>query len=123
MNRVNLGNMTVNQLVKRFIAIALDQDKALLDDEYGQYNRLYGEMETIEEELRNRAGDQRRALIALHNHPNAQVRLKSAIATLALVPAAARHALQTISDRDEYPQAAYARDMMVALDKGRFVPI
>jgi hypothetical protein len=111
----------VNQLVERFIAIALDQYDALLDDEHAKYNRLYEQMDAITRELKHRTGDQRRALIRLHDHPNAQVRLKSAIATLALVPEAARQTLQTISDRNEYPQAAYARDMLVALDKGTFV--
>jgi len=48
--------------------------------------------------------------------------LKSAIATLALVPDAARSTLQTISDQNEYPQAAYARDMITALGDGRFIP-
>lgn len=121
MNRVNIKNMMVNQLVERFIAIALDQYDALLDDEHAKYNRLYEQMDAIKQELKHRAGDQRRALIRLHDHPNAQVRLKSAIATLALVPEAARQTLQTISDRNEYPQAAYARDMLAALDKGTFV--
>ena len=49
-------------------------------------------------------------------------RLRSAFATLALEPEAARRTLQTISDRDEYPQAADARGMMRALDDGSYVP-
>jgi hypothetical protein len=64
----------------------------------------------------------RRALIPLLEHPNPQVRLKSAITTLALAPEAARRALQIISDRNEYPQAADARGMMSDLDEGRFIP-
>jgi predicted transcriptional regulator len=35
---------------------------------------------------------------------------------------AARQALQIISDREEYPQAADARGMIRAVDDGTFVP-
>jgi hypothetical protein len=114
--------MTVDQLVERFTAIALEQDKLLLSGQHATFNRLFDELEAVKRELQNRAGDQRRALIALLAHPNAQVRLKSAVATLALVPDAARTTLQTISDQNEYPQAAYARDMINALGDGRFIP-
>jgi hypothetical protein len=122
MKRTKLEDMTVVQLVEHFAAIALAQDKAMLRDEHAKFNRLFDEMELIKQELKGRAGDQRRALMPLYAHPNAQVRLKSAIATLALAPEAARRTLQTVSDRNEYPQAAYARDMISALDNGTFVP-
>lgn len=122
MNRAKLANMTVDQLVERFVAIALDQHEAMRHDDNAKYSRLYGQMDAIKQELKIRAGDQRRALLALLDHPNAQVRLKSAITTLALAPEAARQALQVISDRQEYPQAADARGMMRALDEGSFIP-
>ena len=122
MKRIKLENMTVDQLVERFVAIALDQDRAALHDDNAKYNRLYGQMDAVKQELKSRPADQRRALIPLHAHPNAQVRLKAAIATLALAPEAARRTLQVISDRNEYPQAADARGMMSALDDGTFVP-
>jgi hypothetical protein len=122
MKRTRLQYMTVDQLVERFTAIALEQDKLLLSGQHATFNRLFDELEAVKRELQNRAGDQRRALIALLAHPNAQVRLKSAVATLALVPDAARTTLQTISDQNEYPQAAYARDMINALGDGRFIP-
>jgi hypothetical protein len=79
-------------------------------------------MEAVEDALKSRNGDQRRALLPLFLHPNAQVRLKAATATLAVAPEAARQTLQIISDRQEYPQAADARGMMRAVDKGTYVP-
>ena len=121
MKRDKLERMTTEQLVKRFTAIALEQDTALRRGEHAKFNRLFDQMETVSEELKGRAGDQRQHLIGLHAHPNAQVRLKSAIATLALTPDAARSTLQSISDRNEYPQAAYARDMLSVLDEGRYM--
>jgi hypothetical protein len=115
-------DMTVSQLVERFTSIAIAQDNALRLDEITKFNRLYDEMEAVEDALKSRNGDQRRALLPLFLHPNAQVRLKAATATLALAPEAARQTLQIISDRQEYPQAADARGMMRAVDKGTYVP-
>ena len=121
MKKPKLERLTVEQLVERFTAIALAQDEELRRNEHTKFNRLFDEMEAVKQELRSRAGDQRRALLGLYTHPNGQVRLKAAIATLGLAPVAARHILQLISDRNEYPQAVYARDMLDALDEGTFV--
>lgn len=122
MRKPNLGEMTVDELVDRFAAIALAQDEAILDDETTKYNRLYDQMELVKAELKSREDDQRRALSSLFKHPNAQARLKAAIATLAILPEPARIVLQTISDNNEYPQAADARGMMRALDEGSYMP-
>ena len=100
----------------------LAQDKAMRIDDSATYNRLFRQMEVVEKELKAHKGDQRQALLSLLDLPNAQVRLTSAIATLALAPEAARRALQIISDREEYPQAADARGMIRAVDEGSFVP-
>jgi hypothetical protein len=94
MNRDKLGKLTIEELVEGFVVIALEQDKALRHGQHAKYNRLFDQMETIKQELQERTGDQRQALVALHSHPNALVRLKSAIATLALAPEAAQRTLQ-----------------------------
>lgn len=122
MKRTSTKDMTVEQLVDHFAAIAIDQDQAMRVEANARYNRLYGEMDIVKEELKHRPGDQRRALVPLLKHPNAQVRLKAAIATLALAPEAARKVLQTIHDRNEYPQAPYAYGMLMALDDGSYKP-
>jgi hypothetical protein len=114
--------MSVDELVEKFTASALAQDEAMLMDEHAKYNRLFNQMDVIGNELKSRAGDQRRALLPLHDHRNAQVRLTAAIATLAVAPDAARRVLQRISDWQEYPQAADARGMMRGLDDGTFRP-
>jgi hypothetical protein len=122
MKRRKLEEMNVTQLVEQFIGIALAQDVAARRDEIRKYNRLYDELEAVEGELKAREGDQRRALVSLLNHPNAQVRLKSAIALLSIVPEAARGALHIISACNEYPQAADARGMIRAVDEGSYIP-
>src|SRR5882724_981239 len=115
MTRELLQRMTVDQLVVRFTAIALDEYEAILDEENETYRRLFDDMENVRSELKRREGDQRRALIPLFDHQNPQVRLKAAISTLAIVPYAARRVLQSIVDRQEYPQAADARGIMRSL--------
>jgi hypothetical protein len=122
MKRSDLRDLTSDQLIERYVGIALDQDRALLLDEISKFNSLYDEREGLERELKGRTGDQRRELLSLFGHPNAQVRLNAAIATLALEPQAARQALQTISDWHEYPQAAHARGMLSALNAGTYRP-
>jgi hypothetical protein len=120
--RKALQDLSIVQLVSTFEQIALAQDKALLMDEIAKYNRLYGEMDALKHELRNRTGDQRRALMSLYDHPNAQVRLKAAVATLAISYEPARKVLQAIVDSGEQPQALHAGMTLRNLDDGVFKP-
>jgi hypothetical protein len=76
------------------------------------------EIVAIKQELKSRAGDKRSALVPLFTHPNPQVRLMAAQWALAVAPQAARQALQDLSDRNIYPQAAYVRQTLMALDRG-----
>jgi hypothetical protein len=122
MKRANLHGMTVEQLVNRFEAITLDQGDAVRRNANAKYNRLFRQMRAVEEELRGRAGDQRRALLCLYDHANAQVRLAAAKATLAAAPEDARRMLQAIADSREFPQAGDAGMCLYALDTGIFKP-
>jgi hypothetical protein len=122
MRRVNLQAMSTDQLVQHFAAIALDEDEALLIDDVPQLTRLFWQMEAVKGELKARTGDQRRALLVLYDHPNAQVRLKAVKATLAVAPQAARRMLQIIADSKEYPQAGDAGMTIFALENGIFQP-
>jgi hypothetical protein len=73
-------------------------------------------------ELKARDGDQRRALLKLYDHPNAQVRLKATKATLAVAPEVARRMLETIAESREFPQAGEAGMSIDNLDAGIFKP-
>lgn len=117
-----MSELTTKELVDLFSTIALEQDDAFLNGRYAKYKRLYGQMESLRATLKERPGDQRRALIPLLGHKNPQVRLKAAITLLAVAPDLATQALQTISDRNEYPQAADARGMLISLENGAYVP-
>ncbi|MEX0841365.1 MAG: DUF2019 domain-containing protein [Xanthobacteraceae bacterium] len=122
MKNVALHKMTGEQLVDRFAALALAQDEALLMDEIAKVNRLYDQLEAVEAELKSRPGDQRRILLALYEHPNAQVRVKAIKATLAVVPEQARSALKALADSKDFPQAGEAGMCIYALEEGIYKP-
>lgn len=120
--KTDLQSMSVNALVARFTDIALAQDKALLRGEIAKFNRLFDRMEEVKAELRDRAGDQRRALLPLYDHPNPQVRLKAIKATLAVAPDVAVPALRALAESREYPQSGDAGMSIWALEEGIFKP-
>jgi hypothetical protein len=122
MTSKSLEKLSVDALVEQFISMALAQDTALLHDETAKYNRLFDKMEHVKEQLKGRGDDERRALLPFLQHSNPHVRLKAAIALLALEPQAARAALQKIWEAKEFPQAADALGMLRAIDQGRYVP-
>src|SRR5919201_721746 len=122
MKRAKLQDMTVKQLVERFTTIGIEQYQALLSRQYAKFNGLFEQMVAIEDELKARDGDQRRELLSLYNHPNAQVRLNAVKATLAVAPELARRALQAIADSREYPQAGDAGISIWHLERGIFKP-
>ena len=122
MIRTRLESMPVKQLAERFVEICIAQDEALLEDELRKFNRLFDQMQTVLNELKNRDGDQRRALLSLYDHPNMQVRLKAAKATLAIAPEAALHALQEIRESRHYPQAGEAGMSLWNLERGVYKP-
>lgn len=122
MKRVSLTKLAIDDLVKMFADIGVKQDQALLKDEIATFNRLYSEKNAVMEELKSRAGDQRTALLALFDHPNMQVRLNAAKATLAVAPEVARRKLEAIANSGWQPQAGDAGMSLWNLDRGVFKP-
>jgi uncharacterized protein DUF2019 len=114
--------MTVDELIQRFAAIAIEQDRALLYSEIAKYNRLYDQLKAVEDELKGRSNDQRRALLHLYEHPNWQVRLMAAHATLAIEPKAGRGMLESIAASKHFPQAGDAGMSLSNLDRGIYRP-
>jgi ParB-like chromosome segregation protein Spo0J len=115
-------DVEVDELIGLFVKLGLAQDRALLESEISTFNRLFDEMQAVVEELKSRPGDQRTALLALYEHPNAQVRLKAVKNSLAVAPVEARRTLQIIAESKEYPQAGEAGMTIVNLDRGIFTP-
>jgi cytochrome c oxidase assembly protein Cox11 len=122
MKNAKLRTMSVGQLVKLFTGIALQQDEAVLACDVKETSRLFWKLEEVEGELKSRPGDQRRALLPLYDHPNPQVRVKAAIATLAIAPAAARQVLEVIAATCHGPQKLEAGMSLVNLERGIYKP-
>lgn len=122
MSRADLTKMVVPDLVDRFAAIALRQDEAIFNDDNALYSRLFWQMEAVEQELKARDGDQRRALLSLFDHKSIQVRLMAAKATLAVAPDVARRMLEVIANSNWQPQAGEAGMSLWNLDRGVFKP-
>ena len=122
MRKSVVRNLSVEELVNRFIELGLAQDKALLHDEIAEFSRLFDKMQNVVHELKSREGDQRRALLSLYDHPNLQVRLKAVKNSLAVAPEEGRRTLQAIADSREYPQAGEAGMSLRNLDRGIFKP-
>lgn len=121
MNMRKLDGMDDIDLANAFIDIAAEQQKAIDDMRSSKYNQLYDEMKNIENILRNRPGDMRKVLIPLLEDRRPQVRLKAAMATLAITPAA-RDALILLGQYNFDSQALEAKMMLSALEDGSFVP-
>ncbi|MFG1420417.1 DUF2019 domain-containing protein [Roseixanthobacter liquoris] len=121
MKKQDLSKMSIKELVEFYIKICIYQYK-LDTDEIGKYNQSYLKKRAIESELKSRPGDQRRALMALYDYPNMQVRLNAATATLAVAPEAARGLLEDIRASGWQPQAFEAGMGLRRLDEGTFKP-
>jgi hypothetical protein len=109
-------------LVERFAAIGVEQDKAEQAEDNAEYKRLFYQMNDIQNELKRRPGDQRRALVTLFGYPNMQVRLMSAKYALAVAPQAARQAIEAIAASTWPPQCYDAGMCLWMLDEGKFIP-
>ena len=62
------NDMSIDQLLERFTALALQQDDALLGSDIANVNKLGAVLHSIAMELKSRAGDQRRVLLRLYDH-------------------------------------------------------
>jgi hypothetical protein len=122
MKKVNLQDMSIDQLVDRFAEIGIAQDDAIWDDKIAKFNRLYDQMDQVDQELKRRGLDARLTLLRLYRHPNIQVRLKAATQTLAVAPLKARQILENIYNSKLYPQAGDAGMLLSGLDDGSFHP-
>jgi hypothetical protein len=123
MIKIALTDMSIDQLVERFIEIGIAEYDAIELGQSKKHNRLYDQMDAVENELKSRDGDARSALIPLYDHPNPHVQLMAAKATLAIAPEAARNALRAIKERRWHPHQAMDAGMCLwTLDEGIFKP-
>ena len=117
----DLQHLTVDELVRRFLELGLAQDESLLSGETRKHIRQIYAMRDVEWELKARPGDQRRALVALYGHRNAQVRVKAFTSTLA-VESTALQRLEELAVSGEHPQAGEAASRVRNIANGVFRP-
>lgn len=122
MTSIGLQDMSVTELLNRFVVAGLGQFKAELGNDIAKQNKCIEEAMVIAAELKSRAGDQRSVLLSLYDHPNMRVRLNAAKMTFAVAPTSARELVQAIADSKQYPQAGDAGMCLWALDQGIFKP-
>lgn len=122
MRPINLTTASVDVLVAYFAELGVAEDEAELRAAQTTINRLVRRRFAVENELKARAGDQRRQLSRYFNHPNIQVQLNAATATLALFPAEARRKIEEIASWKVGPYELEAGMRLAALDDGTFIP-
>lgn len=122
MKRERFEGLAVAQLVERYTQAGIDEDKAEMKDDLPKRNRLCLQMFAIADELKSRPGDQRPALLTLYNHPNMEVRLMAAKATLAIASTEARKIIESIATSNWFPYTGDAGMCLEMLDQGVFVP-
>jgi len=122
MRQIELSKLSVDGLVDRFAAIAVEQGEALEHDKKAKFRTLFDQMREVDQELRSRGREARLALLRLYDYPNMQVRLKAATYTLGVAPVAARNLIQAIADSGWPPQALEAGMRIFNLDNGVFKP-
>ena len=122
MTRLDLKSATVDQLVARFVEIAVAHGQALFGGDVSEANRLYDPLQAVVSALKSRDGDQRRALVPLFQHPDFHVRVKAAKATFALEPQAARAVLEAVAAAKVPVDSGEAGMCLWNLDRGVYKP-
>jgi hypothetical protein len=66
MKQLYLGSLTAEELLERFVALGVDQDRAENDDDMPRVKRLFGLIDEVVTELKSRPDDQRSVLTSLY---------------------------------------------------------
>lgn len=122
MKTTKLKLLSSTELKLLFEKLCVEQYDSIDRGESAAFNRRYDKIQAIETELRSRPGDQRRILMQLFGHPNMQVRLTAARATLAIDYLAARREIQEIADSRWGPQCGDAGMTLYNIDTGFYRP-
>jgi len=132
MKRPDLSVRAVGELVDMYIDISVKQAESLLANNLGRGKKLFFELEEIDNMLRNRGLEARKALIPLLDYAGrkspffpserAQVRLNAAKTLLAIVPDKARATLEELATRGPSIQRLSARMCLRHLEEGVYKP-
>lgn len=122
MSATDLTRLKNEDLVVRFREHALKKSDVLLDSNTRAANRLVDKMYAIDQELRRRGPDARKALTALMDDPDIRVRYEAARRLLAVAPERALATIQAVENQHFMPVSAEAGMTLLALTEGIFKP-
>ena len=122
MSITNLSRLNNSDLVERFRALAIEKSKVLLDSNTAAANRIYDRMEEIDQELRRRGSDARKALLVLLDDRDRRVRFEAAQKSLAVAPQKALETIKQIAASHFMPLAGEAGMALEFLADGIFKP-
>lgn len=117
-----IRDISVQELLDRFVDVCLDQEDALSDEDYDKFNRLYDVRMDIQDELKRRGDKARRSLLRLYDHPNLTVQMFAAAATAGLEREAALAKLREIGARRDFLDSIRANSMATRLEEGAWDP-
>lgn len=98
--RTGLETLSLAEVIDRFKSVAIEYDEA---GDPPENERLYWELENVQNELMRRDGDQRRKLFGLYTDVDVRVRAAAADATRTLAPILSRDRLLFIDDDNWSP--------------------
>ena len=119
---MKLNNLTINELVARFVSLSERQYPLLLNDEIKKYNRLFDKQTEIDKELRRRGIEARLELTKLFNHPNIQVRMNAARHSMGVAREPALNVLRQITQEDFGPFRLHAGMAVALIEDGTVTP-
>lgn len=118
---LDLRAMSLDALLERFEEICLVADEVRIDPfEEGiqKRNQCIRALDAVNEELKARGPDARRALMRFYSHYNYEVRLRAAKFSYRAAPEAARRCLEALEALSPPPQAFDAGMTLAAIDDG-----
>jgi hypothetical protein len=122
MNRRNLKDMTLQELIDLFAQNGIEQDRVIRRGEAPKFTDIFYAMGAIDAELTRRGPHAKMSLSELYDHPNMQVRLQAAKVARDVDPVNARQVLETIAKSVRMPQAADARGTLRILNSRSVSP-
>jgi len=120
--KAGLQHLQDADLVERFRQLALDKSRYLIESNTQPLRRNFDDMKAIEQDLRRRGPESRKALSVLLDDTDMRVRYEAAIRLLAVVPDKAFATVQAIAKRHLMPVSAEAAIFLDGLESGEYKP-
>jgi hypothetical protein len=126
MTRLPLPQLSVEELVERFVELAKSREdlrRTYPRPDYSkQSKKLYDRLTAVDAELKRRQPDGRLALLPLLSHPNLEVRCEAAVTVIAVAPTQALATLEALSQMVGELMAFRAHEVINLYRSGEYRP-